>query len=371
MRNRQIRLAEPGAVLVAAVLAVVACRPRDQPKDEAPTPEAQTQRPAAVKIVYPAAPGSFVQLVSDAQASVVHLKAEGPVTGGPDELFPGSAPGTALGTGFVLDRDGTIVTSDHLIARAPKIRAVLSDGTELEAKVIGRDAKLDIALLDVDEVPALTPVRLGASENLQIGEWVVALGNPFGVEVTASAGIVSSLGRSGRDELVQGEEGVAAYRSFLRTDVRVTARNSGGPLINMAGEVVGIATAVKGADGSAGFALPIDRAKDILPMLKKDGVVTRAWLGVYVHPVDAERARHLGMPAATGALVSDVVRPGPAATARIEPGDVILKLGDKPVTHETLPMLASTLPVGKPVVFTIWRNGKERTIEVVPIATPD
>ena len=375
MRKRPSRRPDHRCIALALLVALGACRARDDAtkgKEEKPVPETGTKmRPAAVKIVYPAAPGSFVGLVQDARASVVHLKAAGPVTGGPDELFPGSEPGAALGTGFVVDRDGTILTNDHLISRAPEIRAVLADGTELSARVIGRDAKLDVALLDVDEVPALTPARLGGSENLQIGEWVVALGNPYGTEVTASAGIVSSLGKSDRDELVRPLQGATAYRSFLRTDAVITARNSGGPLVNMAGEVVGIATAVKSPAGSAGFAIPIDRALQILPMLKTDGVVSRAWLGVYIHPVDPERARFLKLPAATGALVSDVERPGPAADAGIEPGDVILKIGDKEVDHQTLPWLASTLPIGKPTPFVVWRDRDERNLNVIPIKTPD
>jgi serine protease Do len=360
-----------GAAVIAGALATTAsCRERAPATDGVPTARGNADVPGhgngAVRVVYPAAPGSFVELVDALAPSVVHVAASAPVTGGPDELVPGGGSGTALGTGFIVDRDGYVLTNDHLVTRAGKLRVVLADGSAHDAQVAGRDPKLDLALLKIEPPPTLLPARLGSSDGLRVGEWVVALGNPYGSEVTAAAGIVSALGRTDRDPVV-GEP--TAFRSFLRVDIRVDAAQSGGPIANMAGEVVGVATSLDGDRGQAGFAIPIERAAQVLPMLKKDGVVTRSFIGVYIHPLDAERAKQLT--GGRGALVTDLVPGGPGADAGLRVGDVIVELDGRPVDHRSLPWLAATAPVGQRLALTIHRDGTQRTLFLVPEKMPD
>lgn len=335
--------------------------------NEAP---AATEDPGGpVRIVYPAAPGSFVKLVRELAPSVVHLRSSHKVHGGPSELIPGAGDTNALGSAFILDRDGHLVTSAHLIGTAPQIRAVLANGDEYVAQVVGQDAKLDLALLKI-EAPAkvLTPIRMGDSDPVQVGEWILALGNPDGSEVTASAGIISSLGISNRDEIAATQTN---YQSFMRTDARIDVGNSGGPLVNTAGAVIGVASAVSTVSGDMRLVVPISRARQVFPMLKTDGVVTRAWLGVFVHPVTAEVAKAKQMERATGALVSDLVPASPAARAGITPGDVILEFDGKPVDHRTLPFQASTAGVGRQIPVLVWRNGQPRELIVVSAKMPE
>jgi serine protease Do len=375
-----IALRSTSTVGVALLALIAGCRERTRAVDRNDAPKSlasdrTTPRgdkgavPPSVRTIYPGAPGSFVDLVGELAPSIVHIASTASVTGGPDELFPGSGAGTALGSGFVIDRDGYVITSDRVIARAAKLEVVLADGSRNPARIAGRDPKLDIALLKIDARAGLQPVRLGSADALRVGEWVVTVGNPFGGEVTATSGIVSALGRTDRDELVGAQ---AAYRSFIRIDSRIDAASAGGPVANMAGEVVGVATVLDAEKrGAPGFAVPIDRAAQVLPMLKKDGVVTRSWLGIYIHPVDGDRSQTLGLSPGDGALVSDLVVPGPAAKAGVQVGDVIVSVDDRPVTHRSLPWLASTAPVGTPLQLLLWRGGAQKTIDVVPERMPD
>ncbi len=335
-------------------------------KDAAPT---IVEPNAPVRIVYPSAPGSFVKLVRELGPSIVHLRSSHPVHGGPSALIPGAGTSKALGSAFVLDRDGHIVTSAHLVGAVPQIRAVLNTGDEYVAQIIGQDAKLDVALLKIN-APAsvLTPIRMGDSDPIEVGEWVLALGNPYGGEVTASAGIISSLGASAREEIAGTRTN---YQSFIRTDANIDVGNSGGPLVNTAGAVIGVSSAVSTKSGDTRFVVPISRAKQIFPMLKTDGVVTRAWLGVFVHPVTAQVAKGKAMEQPTGALVSDVVPASPAARAGVLPGDVILSFDGKPVDHRTLPFLASASGVGRQIPMKVWRSGQERELIVVSAKMPE
>lgn len=323
----------------------------------------------SVRIVYPNAPGSFVDLVDEVGPSVVHIRSATPVKGGPaDALLGAGQPSHALGSGFVVDNAGHVLTNDHVVASAGELR-VVAGGTELPARVIGRDAKLDVALLEVDARPGeLRPARLGSSKDLRTGEWVVALGNPFGDEVAAAAGIVSALG-AGAGDAIAGQR--VALASFLRVDAAIDAGLSGGPLVDTAGEVVGMATAVERRGAAGGFAVPIDRATQILPMLRDEGRVTRAWLGVFVHPVTADTAARLGLEAPTGALVSDVVAGSPAARARIEPGDVILRFDGEEVDSRSLPWRAATAGIGRRIDVEVWRNGARRELTLVSEKMPE
>lgn len=356
-------------------VALAGCRERKPANEVAPATTSAIDASVAaepsgpVRIVYPSAPGSFVKLVRELSPSVVHLRSSHSVHGGPSALIPGAGDTNALGSAFILDRDGHLVTSAHLIGTAPQIRAVLANGDEYVAQVVGQDAKLDLALLKINApAKALTPVRMGDSDPVEVGEWVLALGNPEGSEVTASAGIISSLGASNRDEIAATRTN---YQSFMRTDANIDVGNSGGPLVNTAGAVIGVSSAVSTKSGDMRLVVPISRARQIFPMLKTDGVVTRAWLGVFVHPVTADIAKTKGMERATGALVSDLVPGSPAARAGVIAGDVILEFDGKSVDHRTLPFLASTAGVGRQIPMQVWRNGQGRELIVVSAKMPE
>ncbi len=245
---------------------------------------------------------------------------------------------------------------------------ILSDGVEMAAKLVGSHPPLDLALLKIDGSPRLHPAKLGSSEELQVGEWVVALGDPMGDEVTASAGIVSATGRTSRGGL--GGPTPVNYHSFLQTDARVDAGNSGGPLVNTAGEVVGISTAVGDRGGALSFALPIDMVKPLLRQLEERGVVERAYIGVFVQPVTADRARELQMEAVTGALVTDVIAGGPAARAGIRRGDVVLAYAGKPVDDKRFPAVIAAAGVGKPLPVTVWRGHGKLELSITPTPMP-
>ncbi len=362
--------------LALGLLAVSACRERKAPRNDAPAKELESAGDVAlvgndepVRIVYPAAPGSFVELSEELAPSVVHLRSTHKVSGGPGELVPSAGDSYALGTAFVLDREGHLVTNEHIIATAPELRVVLADGSELTARVVGRDSKLDLALLKIDApVAMLKPVRLGESGALKVGEWVLALGNPQGTEVTASAGIISSLGASERDNIAGTRTN---YQSFLQTDATINVGNSGGPLIDTSGAVIGICSAIESSGDKVNLVVPIDRAKQIFPMLKKDGRVTRAWLGVFVHPVTAELAKERGLEQASGALVSEVVPSSPAAKAGVKAGDVIIEFDGKKVDHRNLPWLASTSGLGRKIPVLVWRAGQARELMLVGEKMPE
>lgn len=371
------RLLRVGLVSLGLLsIGVSGCRPRESAQGPAKTePTSATDTPPGhkisgpVRIVYPAAPGSFVNLTKELAPSVVHLRSTSKVNDGPGNLIPGATDSYALGTAFVLNREGHLVTSEHLIATAPDIRAVLYNGEEVPAQVVGRDSKLDLALLKID-VPAaqLKPVRLGDSNLLQVGEWVLALGNPQGTEVTASAGLISALGTSDYDAIAGSKTN---YQSFLRTDAKIDVGNSGGPMVDTSGAVIGINSAIASQSGDMRLVVPINRAQQVFPMLQRDGVVTRAWLGVFVHPVTNELAKARKLEEASGALVSDVVPQSPAARAGILAGDIILEFDGKAVDHRSLPWLASTAAVGQHIQVLVWRSGQSRELVLVSEKMPE
>ncbi len=283
---------------------------------------------------------------------------------GPFERFfgPPRRPFRAksLGSGFLIDATGSIITNNHVVENADEIVVKLSTGKEFKAKVVGRDPKTDIALIQIkkgaDDLPAL---QLGDSSTLRVGEWVVAIGNPFGLENTVTAGIVSAMGR----HINQGP-----YDNFIQTDAAINPGNSGGPLLNAKGEVVGINTAIFSRGGGnigIGFAIPIDLAKEIIPQLKDRGRVTRGWLGVMIQKVTPDIAETFGLEEAQGALVADVVKDGPAAAAGLKQGDVIVEFDGKPVTDSSdLPLLVARTGVGKAVSLTIIRDKKREKVSV-------
>jgi len=264
-----------------------------------------------------------------------------------------------LGSGLIVDRDGTILTNNHVIENAEKIMVKLQDDREFEGKVIGRDAKTDIAVLKIDAKAGLSAAPLGDSDRLEVGEWVVALGSPFGLANTITAGIVSAKGRS---------IGAGPYDNFIQTDASINPGNSGGPLVNLRGEVVGINTAIfsrTGGNMGVGFAIPINLVKELLPELKSKGKVTRGWLGVAIQQVTPELATSLGISSARGALVSSVVEGGPAERAGVRVGDVIVEYDGREIKESSqLPIVVARTEVGKRVQVRVLREKKELPITV-------
>jgi len=290
---------------------------------------------------------------------------------GDDEFFRrffGGQPGReykqrSLGSGFIISKDGYIFTNNHVIEKADEIMVKLSDGKEYKAEVKGADKNTDIALLKIDPKDDLPVVALGDSNALRVGEWVMAIGNPFGLSQTVTAGIVSATGRV---------IGAGPYDDFIQTDASINPGNSGGPLFNLAGEVVGINTAIIAQGQGIGFAIPVDLAKSILPDLKKEGKVTRGWLGVSVQDVNEEIAESLGLKVKEGVLVADAFKGDPAGKAGIKSGDVIVKVDGKDVkdTHELLKIVAS-IPVGKTVPVIVIREGERREFSITVSERPE
>lgn len=259
-----------------------------------------------------------------------------------------------LGSGFIIDAKGIVVTNNHVVENADKITVKLSDERQFEGKLVGRDPKTDLAVIRIGDGKENFPVApLGDSNQLQVGEWVVAMGSPFGLSNSVTAGIVSAKGRN---------IGAGPYDNFIQTDASINPGNSGGPLINLRGEVIGINTAIfsqTGGNLGIGFALPINLAKEILPELIKTGKVTRGWLGVSIQRVTPDIAEALGIEKERGALVADVVEGGPAARAGIKSGDLIVEYDGKTIDEANqLPILVAETPVGKSVTVTVMRDHK-------------
>jgi serine protease Do len=256
----------------------------------------------------------------------------------------------SLGSGFIIDKDGYIITNNHVIEGASEIRVRLSTEKEFDAEIIGRDPKTDLALIKIKSWNNLPVVELGDSDKVEIGEWVMAIGSPFGLSHTVTVGIVSAKGRV---------IGSGPYDDFIQTDASINPGNSGGPLFNINGEVVGINTAIVASGQGIGFAIPINVAREIIPQLKKKGKVTRGGIGVYVQKMTPELAKSFGLEKGEGALVADVIAGGAAETAGIRRGDVIIRFDWKEI-HEMneLPRIVAATPVGKDVEVEILREGK-------------
>ncbi len=263
----------------------------------------------------------------------------------------------SLGTGFIIDEKGYIVTNNHVVEKADSIKVKLKDGKEFEAEVVGRDSKTDLALIKIEAGFTLPCLKLGDSDKLKVGEWVVAIGSPFGLEQTVTAGIVSAKGRV---------IGSGPYDDFIQTDASINPGNSGGPLLNMRGEVIGINTAIIAAGSGIGFAIPAGLAKGIIEQLKAKGKVTRGWIGVMIQDLTPELSNYYGIKgAAEGALVTEVIDGEPAYKAGIKTNDVIIKVaGQKVKTVRDLTRMIADTGVGQIVRITVLRKGSKKNIKI-------
>ena len=328
------------------------------------------------------APESFADLAEKLLPSVVNISTTQTVEGREGPQIPQLPPGspfeeffkeffdrnqpqqrsrraTSLGSGFIISDDGYIVTNNHVIAEADEISVILQDDTRIKAELVGRDPKTDLAVLKVETDKKLTAVEFGNSRKARVGDWVVAIGNPFGLGGTVTAGIISARGR---------DINAGPYDDFIQTDASINRGNSGGPMFNLKGEVIGINTAIYSPSGGSvgiGFAIPASTAEPVIRQLIKNGSVKRGWLGVHIQAVTEEIAETLGLKDAEGALVASVIEDSPAAQGGIKAGDVILEFDGKDVKEmRSLPRIVAETEVGKPVDVEIWRDGDDKTLQV-------
>lgn len=274
-----------------------------------------------------------------------------------DEQLPQSRAQKSLGSGFVISADGYILTNNHVVDGADEIKVKFDNGKELKGELKGSDAKLDLALIKVTSVDKLPVAPLGNSDAIEVGEWVMAIGNPFGLSETVTAGIVSAKGRV---------IGSGPYDDFIQTDASINPGNSGGPLFNAKGEVVGINTAIIAGGQGIGFAIPVNMAKSIIPQLRDKGKVTRGWIGVSIQPVTKDLADSFGLAGEKGALVSEVLPESPAEKGGIKSGDIITAFDGKEIKEmNDLPRLVAATVTGRSVAVKVIRDGKEEALTLV------
>jgi len=327
-------------------------------------------------------PESFADLAEKLLRAVVNISTTQVIEGRPGVEMPRVPPGspfeeffkeffernrpqqqqrraTSLGSGFFIDTAGYVVTNNHVIQDADEIAVVLNDDTRLEAEVVGRDPKTDLAVLKVNPPAGLTAVEWGDSDDSRVGDWVIAIGNPFGLGGTVTTGIISARGR---------DINAGPYDDFLQTDASINRGNSGGPMFNLDGGVIGVNTAIFSPSGGSigiGFAVPSNSAKAVVRQLIEHGTVRRGWLGVHIQAVTDDIAETLGLEDAEGALVASVIEDGPAEKAGIKNGDVILEFDGKKVEKmRRLPRIVGDTEVGKSVDVTVWREGRATELEV-------
>ncbi|HEX4891240.1 MAG TPA: DegQ family serine endoprotease [Alphaproteobacteria bacterium] len=328
------------------------------------------------------APDSFAELSARLSPAVVNVATSQTVAGPDMNEMPQFPPGSpfedlfkdffdqqrekgqarkvsSLGSGFIIDPSGIVVTNNHVIGKADEISVNLSDGTQLPAKVIGRDLKTDLAVLKVESKQPLPYVKFGPSSEMRVGDWVLAIGNPFGLGGSVSAGIISAQNRNINS---------GPYDSFLQTDAAINRGNSGGPLFNMDGNVIGVNTAIISPSGGSigiGFAIPSDIVSNVVAQLQQFGETRRGWLGVRIQSVTEELAESFGLLKPQGALIAEVTPEGPAAVAGIKAGDVIIRFNGQAVPEMSdLPRIVAETAVGKEVDVVVWRDGKEKNFRV-------
>lgn len=326
-------------------------------------------------------PANFTQLAEDAAPGVVNISTERTIKGGgrvfrhffgepfggrrhPFEDFFGpnqDDPGReykerSLGSGFIIDKEGYIVTNNHVVADADQIRVKLSNKKEYSAKIVGRDSKTDLALIKIEDASDLQALPLGDSEKLKVGTWVLAIGSPFGLEQTVTAGIVSA-----KERII----GAGPYDDFIQTDASINPGNSGGPLLNLKGQVVGINTAIVARGQGIGFAIPVNMAKRVVAQLKERGEVTRGWLGVQIRDLDENLSSYYQLKPFSGVFVEKVVPGDPADQAGIQASDIIISVdGQTVASGRELANIVANTPVGQKTKVRLIRDGKKKTIVV-------
>jgi len=328
----------------------------------------------------PMVPNNFSQLAKDAKPSVVNIRTVTTVKGGGrvfrhffgnpfdekrnpfDEFWgPNNQPQQdfkqrSLGSGFIIDREGYIVTNNHVVENADQIKVKLADEREYDAEIVGRDPNTDLALIKISADTDLVPIQMGDSDRLLVGNWVVAIGSPFGLEQTVTAGIVSAKGRI---------IGFGPYEDFIQTDASINPGNSGGPLVNLQGEVVGINTAIVASGQGIGFAIPMNMAKTIISQLKSSGEVTRGWLGVGIQDLTDELQSYYGVEDRGGVLITQVFEGDPADKGGIKVNDIILEIDGKRVqTARELSGIIANTKVGKMTTIKLLREGETETVRV-------
>lgn len=373
--KKQFRFTAMGAIAFSFLLAglLVALPLHLTGHSEAGAPSSGPQVSAAT----PAIPGSFADLAQKLGPTVVNIKVtkvekvglsqEFPFPEGPyGDLFkrffrempqhPESFRMQGAGSGVIIGRDGYILTNNHVVEAAKEVTVTLSDKQEYKARIVGRDSRTDLAVLKVDPREPLAAATMGDSDQLRVGDWVLAIGNPFGLSNTVTSGIVSAKGRV---------IGAGPYDDFIQTDAPINPGNSGGPLYNMKGEVVGINTAIISHGQGIGFAIPVNEVKPLVPQLISKGGVTRGYLGVSIQPVTPELGKAMKLENSKGALVADVVPGSPADKAGIHQGDVIVAFNNNAVEEpRDLSSLVASTPVGQEVNVTVLRDGTRKQLAV-------
>ena len=361
-------------ILLAALLMslISACERNEVPSALTKAPEIKSGAQAGGQ---GDAENIFIKVAREANPAVVNIRSFQSVedTGGlsytpseqtPDDRYqyPGQDKNKPhaeqnVGSGVIISPDGYIITNAHVVVDSTDIKVKLSDSREFAAKLIGADTKTDIAVLKIEGKGPLPVVKLGDSSNLQIGQWAIAIGNPFGLDHTVTVGVVSAVGRA--------DVGVVQYENFIQTDASINPGNSGGPLLNSAGEVIGINTAIMSSGQGISFSIPVNMVKDIAKVLIEKGKVVRGWLGVGIQSVTPDVAAAMGARPGLGVLVNRVFKGSPAEVAHIELGDIILSYDGKPMSEarQLQNAVASTL-VGKVVEIRIIRQAKERSIRI-------
>jgi Do/DeqQ family serine protease len=356
--------------LLIVLASVTGCDKKEEPLfHESTRVQAPVQDPPKEVI---AAQQAFIASVQKVTPSVVNISTVSKKAVRPmfefspffDDFFKGAQPSpryrreTSLGSGFIINKEGYILTNDHVVRDAESIKVKLSNERVYDGKVVGADPKTDLAVIKISAREDLPVAVLGNSSQLQVGQWAVAIGNPFGLSRTVTVGVISGTGRSGM--------GIEIYEDFIQTDAAINPGNSGGPLLNIHGEVIGINTAIVASGQGIGFAIPINMAKNIIPQLINKGSVSRSWLGVSIQPVTEELARSFGLRSAQGVLVSEVVAGSPAAKARLRQGDVIVRIDGQAIKDvQQLQRLIAETPIGKKISVDIYRGGREVRVPVV------
>ena len=337
--------------------------------------------PAPVAVTSsPSTPGSFAAIAENLRPSVVNIKVvkkiektafarpdmpEGPWGDLLERFFQGDprlqnpqTPRTqqGMGSGVIISKDGFVITNNHVVEGAAEVTVTLADHKEYKGRIVGRDPQTDLAVLKIDSKESFPASTLGDSDNLRVGDWVVAIGNPFGLDHTVTSGIVSAKGRV---------IGAGPYDNFIQTDASINPGNSGGPLLNMQGEVVGINTAIIPQGQGIGFAIPVNTIKPLIPQLETKGEVTRGYIGVNIQSITPELAKSLNLQDKKGALIADVAADGPAAKAGLKRGDVIVAFnGQEVADSHALPALVAGAPVDQPATVDVIRNGGKLQLPV-------